>query len=92
LQDDGYLTPNTSYSQNKNRNFNSWNLDFSYSWWFAPGSELSILYRNYALESTNVVEKNTQENFNNLFGGNLTNIFSISLRYYIDYNSLKSKH
>jgi hypothetical protein len=92
LQDDGYLTPNTSYSENKNRNFNSWNLDFSYSWWFAPGSELSVLYRNYALESTNLVEKNAQENFNNLFGGNLTNIFSISLRYYIDYNSLKRKH
>lgn len=91
LQDDGYLTTNPSYSQNKNRNFNSWNLDFSYSWWFAPGSELSILYRNYALESTNVVEKNTQENLNNLFGGNLTNIFSISLRYYIDYNVVKNK-
>lgn len=91
LQDDGYLTPNPSYSQNKNRNFNSWNLDFSYSWWFAPGSELSVLYRNYALQSTNVVEKNTQENLNNLFGGNLTNIFSISLRYYIDYNVVKNK-
>ena len=91
LQDDGYLTPNPSYSLNKNRNFNSWNLDFSYSWWFAPGSELSVLYRNYALERTDVVEKNTQENFSNLFAGNLTNIFSISLRYFIDYNSLKSK-
>ena len=91
LQDDGHLTPNPSYSQNKNRNFNSWNLDFSYSWWFAPGSELSVLYRNYAQESTNVVEKNTQENFDNLFGGNLTNIFSISLRYYIDYNVVKNK-
>jgi hypothetical protein len=91
LQDDGYLTPNPSYSLNKNRNFNSWNLDFSYSWWFAPGSELSVLYRNYALERTDVVEKNTQENLTNLFASNLTNIFSISLRYYIDYNSLKSK-
>jgi hypothetical protein len=91
LQDDGYLTPNPNYSLNKNRNFNSWNLDFSYSWWFAPGSELSVLYRNYALERTDVVEKNTQENFSNLFAGNLTNIFSISLRYFIDYNSLKSK-
>ena len=91
LQDDGYLTPNPSYSLNKNRNFNSWNLDFSYSWWFAPGSELSVLYRNYALERTNVVEKNTQENLNNLFGGNMTNIFSISLRYYIDYNVVRNK-
>jgi len=92
LQNDGHLTSNPTYSENKNRNFNSWNLDFSYSWWFAPGSELSILYRNYALESTNLVEKNTQQNFNNLFDGNTTNIFSVSLRYYIDYNSLKSKH
>ena len=91
LEDDGYLTPNPSYALNKNRNFNSWNLDFSYSWWFAPGSELSVLYRNYALERTDVVEKNTQQNFSNLFAGNLTNIFSISVRYYIDYNSLKSK-
>ena len=92
LQDDGYLKPNPIYSENKNRNFNSWNLDFSYSWWFAPGSELSVLYRNYALENTNLVTKNAHENFSNLFDGNLTNIFSISLRYYIDYNTLKSKH
>ena len=90
LQDDGYLKPNPIYSENKNRNFNSWNLDFSYSWWFAPGSELSVLYRNYALESTNLVEKNAHDNFSNLFGSNLTNIFSISLRYYIDHNSLKN--
>ena len=92
LQDDGYLQPNPIYSENKDRNFNSWNLDFSYSWWFAPGSQLSVLYRNYALESTNLVEKNAHTNFDNLFDNNLTNIFSISLRYYIDYNYLKGKH
>jgi hypothetical protein len=91
LQDNGHLSPNTIYSKNKNRNFNSWNFDFSYSWWFAPGSELMVLYRNYGLESTNLVEKNPNKNMNNLFDGNLTNIFSVSLRYYIDYNSLKKK-
>jgi hypothetical protein len=92
LQDDGYLAPNPSYSENKNRNFNSWNLDFSYSWWIAPGSEISFLYRSYAQESTNIVEKNTQNNLTNLFNTNLTNILSVSIRYYIDYNSLKKKH
>ncbi|MES2575716.1 MAG: DUF5916 domain-containing protein [Bacteroidota bacterium] len=91
LQDNGFLIPNTSYSENKDRNLNSWNLDFSYSWWFAPGSQLSVLYRNYALESTSFVEKNNQNNFDNLFSGNVTNIFSVSLRYYIDYNSIKRK-
>ena len=91
LQDDGYLAPNSTYSKNKNRNFNSWNLDFSYSWWFAPGSEISLLYRNYALESTNLVQKNISTNLSNLFDTNVTNIFSVSIRYYIDYNSLKRK-
>jgi hypothetical protein len=36
LQDDGALSQNSTYLLNRNRNFNSWNLDLSYSWWFAP--------------------------------------------------------
>lgn len=91
LQDDGFLSPNPSYSENKNRNFNSWNFDFFYSWWFAPASEISILYRNYAIESTRLVEKSTSANLSNVFDANLTNILSVSIRYYIDYNSLKRK-
>ncbi|WP_348822703.1 DUF5916 domain-containing protein [Flavobacterium aestuarii] len=91
LQNDGSLTPNPDYSFNKNRNFNSWNLDLSYSWWFAPGSEIIILYRNYALEQTNVVEKNISNNLSDIFNSNLTNIISLSLRYYIDYNVTKNK-
>jgi hypothetical protein len=34
LQDDGALSQNSTYLLNRNRNFNSWNLDLSYSWWF----------------------------------------------------------
>lgn len=91
LQNDGSLTPNPAYSFNKNRNFNSWNLDLSFSWWFAPGSEMIILYRNYALEQTNLVEKNISDNLSDIFNSNLTNIISLSLRYYIDYNVIKNK-
>lgn len=92
LQNDGYLIPNTTYSQNKDRNLNSWNFDLSYSWWFAPGSEISVLYRNYALKDTDTVEKNLKTNIKNVFDSQLTNIFSIRLRYLIDYNSLKRKY
>lgn len=91
LQDNGYLVQNNDYSMNKNRNFNSWNFDLSYSWWFAPGSEISILYRNYAIESNRNVQKDLSTNFKNVFDSNLTNIFSISLRYFIDYNGVKNK-
>lgn len=91
LQNNGYLTPNTTYSQNKDRNFNSWNFDLSYSWWFAPGSEISILYRNYGLERASVVEKDLSKNLKNIFNSDLTNVLSISIRYFIDYNAVKNK-
>ena len=91
LQDSGYLTPNSTYAQNKDRNFNSWNFDLSYSWWFAPGSEISILYRNYGLERASVVEKDLSKNLKNIFNSDLTNVLSVSIRYFIDYNSVKNK-
>jgi hypothetical protein len=91
LQNNGYLIPNNDYSTNKDRNFNSWNFDLSYSWWFAPGSEISFLYRNYSLERGSTVEKNLNTNFKSVFNGNLTNIVSVSIRYFIDYNVVKNK-
>jgi hypothetical protein len=91
LQNNGYLIPNNEFSANKDRNFNSWNFDLSYSWWFAPGSEISFLYRNYALERASSVEKNLNTNFKSVFNGNLTNVVSVSLRYFIDYNVVKNK-
>ncbi len=91
LQNSGYLAPNTAYALNKDRNFNSWNFDLSYSWWFAPGSEISILYRNYGLERANIVEKELSRNLKNIFNSDLTSVFSISIRYFIDYNSVKNK-
>ena len=48
LNEDGTLTESTTYTTNKNSNFSTWNMDLSYSWWFAPGSQLSVLYRNNA--------------------------------------------
>lgn len=91
LQNNGYLIPNKDYSTNKDRNFNSWNFDLYYSWWFAPGSEISFLYRNYSLERASTVEKNLNTNFKSVFNGNLTNIVSVSIRYFIDYNVVKNK-
>ena len=91
LQDNGSLSENNTYLLNRNRNFNSWNLDLSYSWWFAPGSELSILYRNYAQEGSRNVERRLSTNLKNVFDSNMTNILSVSVRYFIDYNVIKNK-
>jgi hypothetical protein len=90
LNDDGSLSPNDSYSENKNSNFNTWNLDLTYSWWFAPGSQLSILYRNNAATFNRTIDKNFGNNFSELMNDNLNHILSISVRYFIDYNQAKN--
>ncbi|EAZ95545.1 hypothetical protein FBBAL38_07585 [Flavobacteria bacterium BAL38] len=90
LNEDGSLSTNTSYSTNKNSNFSTWNLDLSYSWWFAPGSQMSVLYRNNAATFDRNINKDFNSNLSNLFQGNLNHILSVSVRYFIDYNQAKN--
>jgi hypothetical protein len=91
LQNNGVLIDNLSFSENKNYNLNLWNLDLSYSWWFAPGSQVSILYRNnsslFSQEFSRQFDRNLKDAVDNQ---NLKHIFSISVRYFIDYNSINN--
>lgn len=90
LNNNGKLTETTTYTKNKNSNFSTWNLDLSYSWWFAPGSQISVLYRNNAANFNSNVNKNYSSNFTKLLDDTLNHTFSISIRYYIDYNQAKN--
>jgi hypothetical protein len=89
LQDDGSLVENYTYTDNKNSNFNTWNLDLSYSWWFAPGSQLTVLYRNNSSLFERDFQRSLGTNFSNVINNNLNQIFSVSVRYFIDYNAVK---
>jgi hypothetical protein len=92
LKNDGTLEENTTYTNNLNQNLNLWNFDLSYNWWFAPGSQVTILYRNNAALLERQFSRNIDSNFTKAIDNeNLNHIFSISLRYFIDYNSLKKK-
>jgi len=90
LNEDGSLSTNTTYTGNRNSNFSTWNLDLSYSWWFAPGSQMSILYRNNASTFERQINKDFGSNFSNLFEDNLNHVLSVSVRYFIDYNQAKN--
>jgi hypothetical protein len=91
LQENGTLTDNTTYTTNQDRYYNSWNLDLSYSWWFAPGSQISVLYRNSSSYYPDAdFSQDYGQNFKNLFrADSLNNVLSISVRYFIDYNRIK---
>lgn len=90
LNQDGTLSKTSDFTENKNATYNTWNIDVRYSWWFAPGSELTLLYRN-AIESYIEESKfSFKNNFNNLFKEPMVNNFSLKLTYYINYNNAKN--
>ena len=92
LQNDGSLLSDPTYTSNNDQSFSTWNLDLTYSYWFAPGSQLTVLYRNNALNSDYGTDfsHRLNDNVNNLLNyQGLNHVFSISVRYFIDYNYAK---
>ncbi|UMB61565.1 carbohydrate binding family 9 domain-containing protein [Lutibacter sp. A80] len=89
LNENGTLSPN-SYSKNHNINFNTWNLDLSYSWQFAPGSQLVALYRNAIFNEDDNSNLNFNKNLTNLFNQPKQHNLSLKLIYYLDYNNVKT--
>ncbi|HEU4791982.1 MAG TPA: DUF5916 domain-containing protein [Flavobacterium sp.] len=91
LEDNGRLTPYAGYTDNKNQNLITWNLDVSYNWWFAPGSQLTILYRSNAAKYDNLINKDFGNNYTSILNNeDLSHVISISVKYFIDYNQVKN--
>jgi len=89
LNNEGTLDT-SSYEENHDINYNIWNLDLSYSWEFAPGSQLVALYRNSIFNEDDLSDLSFKENLDNLFKEPVTNNISLKLIYYLDYNKLKT--
>ncbi|MDF1518190.1 MAG: DUF5916 domain-containing protein, partial [Lutibacter sp.] len=81
LNNEGTLNA-SSYQKNHNINYNIWNLDLSYSWEFAPGSQLVALYRNSIFNEDKLANLNFKKNLDNLFNEPISNNFSIKFIYY----------
>ena len=98
LQGDGSLNRSDIYTKNNissdldfdpDINFNTWNLDLSYTWQFAPGSQLTALYRNQIFNFSNDSEAGFFDSTSDLFKQEQRNTFSLRMVYFIDYNDLK---
>lgn len=90
LQPNGELIENSQYERNENATYNNWNVDLRFSWWFAPGSQVTILYRNAIENFVTDSRINFSNNFNNLFDAPQLNSLSLRVSYYLDYNRIKS--
>ena len=71
-------------------NFNIWNLDLSYRWQFAPGSEAVLLYRNAIFNQDKLSRLGFNESLDNLFEQPARHNISLRVVYFIDYNEVKN--
>ena len=88
LQDNGDVADNTIFTRN-DTTFNAWNLDLRYSWWFAPGSQLTLMYRNAVDNYLPLSGMNYRDNINKLFNEPTANNISLRITYFLDYNRAK---
>lgn len=91
LQQDGSFQPDLAYQQNQDKNFNSFNIDMVFRWIFAPGSELSLAWKNSILDQQDNVNTDFLNNLDNTFGADKVNSISLKVLYYLDYNQLRRK-
>jgi hypothetical protein len=73
-------------------NFNLGNLDVNFEWWFAPGSNLVLLYRNQLFKSDNATDLDYFGSLNNLFDQTTKHQFSLRINYLIDFNHARKKN
>ncbi|MFH0867347.1 MAG: DUF5916 domain-containing protein [Bacteroidota bacterium] len=89
LDDGGILSENIPNIYDES--FNAFNIDLVFNWHFAPGSNLSIVWKNAILTDDTDTDINFMKNFSNTLSSDQLNSFSVKLLYYLDYMYLKKK-
>lgn len=88
LQPDGTLNPIDENLAITDINYNAFTIDLLLTWHFAPGSQMSIAWKNVIDSRHDQVFNNYFDNIEDLFGRPQIHSISIRLLYYIDYQSI----
>jgi len=74
-----------------NNSYNAFTIDMAYRWIFAPGSELSLVWKNSIFSFSEDTENNYFQNVNDLIGNPATNSISLKMLFYINYWTVKQR-
>ena len=73
------------------RNYNVFNIDLIYIWQFAPGSTLSVSYKDAAETSDTFYRQRYNKNLSGILNAPQNNSLSVKVLYFVDYLDLKKK-
>ncbi|MCX6270104.1 MAG: DUF5916 domain-containing protein [Bacteroidetes bacterium] len=89
LLENGDIEESAAYNQVKDFSYNSFYIDLLYSWQFAPGSNLSLSYKNFLDNEKTLNNTRYLKNFHDIFNTPQTNGLSLKVVYYLDYQRVR---
>lgn len=89
LNQQGILEDYMTYAGNHNFSFNSFNVDLVYRWIFAPGSTLSIGWKQNILTDQPTIDYNYYRNLKGTLQAPQLNQLSVRVLYFLDYVYIK---
>jgi hypothetical protein len=90
LNENGTIVDYNDYNENSDINYNAFNIDLAYTWQFAPGSEMSLVWKNQIMSETDEIINDFGQNFENTFTDLGRNSISVRILYYLDYLQIRN--
>ena len=91
LQQDGTLKANPDFHPSVDQNVNFFNIDMVYSWQFAPGSFINIVWKNATEYFSDDANAGYFKSLGNTINSDNNNNLSLKIIYFLDYLKLKQK-
>jgi len=88
LEKDGQLSK-TDFDLHPSQSFNAFTADLQLVWYFAPGSEISFVWKNSIHTSDENIRLDYREDFRNTITAPQANSFSVRVLYYLDYQTVR---
>ncbi len=84
LLDDGNFSPAPDWNQPADENFNLFNIDFVYTWQFAPGSFLNLIWKDAVFQGDVLRQHGYFKNLRKTADTPQDNSLTLKLIYYLD--------
>jgi hypothetical protein len=85
----GELQKNTTFTGNVDQNYNVFTVDAVYTWEFAPGSFINIVWKNFTEDNIGRIGDGYLKNFDHNISSPQNNNLSFKILYFLDYLQLK---
>jgi hypothetical protein len=84
LDDDGYIIPDAGFTGDADFNFNAFNTDLIFTWQFAAGSFINVVYKNNLERDENNILVRYYDNLETILEQDQRHTLTFKLIYFLD--------